>query len=163
MVRNWQELHICGWFGSYLKDIQSELPHEARGQTWPQRSHEQKFMGIAYLWMVWELFERYSIKPPTWGQRPKLISEVTWTLCQNDNNININIKLKLPHTINKYAIWRHSNMLVKWPLRSTLASDLFSWVRASILIPNHPQVCNLKSFWHVFEVTSKVNFGLWPH
>ena len=34
--------------------------------------------------MVWELFERYSIRPPTWGQRPKLTSEVTWLLCQND-------------------------------------------------------------------------------
>ena len=39
VVRNWRELHICGWFGSYLKDIQSDLPHEARGQTWPWRSH----------------------------------------------------------------------------------------------------------------------------
>ena len=29
-------------------------------------------------------FERYSVRPPTWGQRPKLTSEVTWPLCQND-------------------------------------------------------------------------------
>ena len=45
-----------------------------------------------------------------------------------------------------------------WTLTSLGRSD---WMFSNI-IPNHPQVCNLKSFWHVFEVTSKVNFGLWP-
>ena len=33
--------------------------------------------------MVWELFERYSIRPPTWGQRPNLTLEVAWPLSQN--------------------------------------------------------------------------------
>ena len=45
-----------------------------------------------------------------------------------------------------------------WPLTFFGRSD---WIFSNI-IPNHPQVCNLKSFWHVFEVTSNVNFGLWP-
>ena len=96
-------------------------------------------------------------------------------------------------------------MFLKWPLRSTLASDLFWWVRLNILnsnpkastnvkfevistcfwsdvrgqlcpltsfvesewiflilTPNHPLMWNLKSFWHVFEVISEVNLGLWP-
>ena len=33
---------------------------------------------ITLLQKVWELFERYSIRPPTWGQWPKLTLEVTW-------------------------------------------------------------------------------------
>ena len=45
-----------------------------------------------------------------------------------------------------------------WPLTSFGGSD---WLFSNI-IQNHPQVCNLKSFWHVFEVTSEVKFGLWP-
>ena len=47
MNRNLWVLHICGWFGSYLKDIQSNLQHEARGQSWSQRSHEHSVKMIS--------------------------------------------------------------------------------------------------------------------
>ena len=40
VVRFWRELHICGWFGCYLKDINSNKPKEARGQSWPRRSDD---------------------------------------------------------------------------------------------------------------------------
>ena len=30
----------CGWLRSYLKNIQSDLPNEARGQSCPWRSHD---------------------------------------------------------------------------------------------------------------------------
>ena len=43
----------------------------------------QKFVGIENVWLFRELLEKYSIKPPKWGQRPKLTLEVTWPLCQN--------------------------------------------------------------------------------
>ena len=43
-----------------------------------------------------------------------------------------------------------------WPLTSFGGSD---WM-FSILTPNQPQICKLNSFWHVFEVIFKVNFGL---
>ena len=31
VVRFWRELHICGWFGCYLKDIHTDQPKEAPG------------------------------------------------------------------------------------------------------------------------------------
>ena len=31
LVRFWQELPICGWFGCYLKDIHTDQPKEAPG------------------------------------------------------------------------------------------------------------------------------------
>ena len=45
-----------------------------------------------------------------------------------------------------------------WPLTSFGGSD---WI-FSILTPNHPLMWYLKSFQPLFEVTSEVNFGLWP-
>ena len=32
-AKNWLELKNCGWLGSYLKNIQSDLPNETRGQS----------------------------------------------------------------------------------------------------------------------------------
>ena len=32
-AKNWMELKNCGWLGSYLKNIQSDLPNETRGQS----------------------------------------------------------------------------------------------------------------------------------
>ena len=32
------KLHTCGWFGMIFEDIQSDLPKEVRGQSWPWRS-----------------------------------------------------------------------------------------------------------------------------
>ena len=32
------KLHTCGWFGMIFENIQSDLPNEVRGQSWPRRS-----------------------------------------------------------------------------------------------------------------------------
>ena len=39
-VKNWLELKNCGWLESYLKNIQADLPNEARGQVLPQKSND---------------------------------------------------------------------------------------------------------------------------
>ena len=44
----------------------------------------------------------------------------------------------------------------------TLLLQTRVYQKGIVMVQNLPQVCNLKSFWHIFEVTSKVNFGLWP-
>ena len=49
VVRFWWELYICGWFGCYLKDVHSDLPNEARGQSWPQRSDDHSVKMISNL------------------------------------------------------------------------------------------------------------------
>ena len=38
VVSFWQELHNCGWFWCYLKNIHLDQLNKARGQSWPQRS-----------------------------------------------------------------------------------------------------------------------------
>ena len=47
VVTFWWELHICGWFGCYLKDIHSDQPKEARGQSWPRRSDDHSVKMIS--------------------------------------------------------------------------------------------------------------------
>ena len=32
------KLHICGWFGFRIENIQFDHPNKVRGQSWPQRS-----------------------------------------------------------------------------------------------------------------------------
>ena len=48
------KLHTCGWFGMIFENIQSDLPKEVRGQSWPWRSLQKMsiWLQITYLWMV---------------------------------------------------------------------------------------------------------------
>ena len=56
----------------------------------------------------------------------------TW---KNQNEVD-GISQFLPYAIHKYAIWRHSDMLVNWPLRSTLASGLWEvWLNIFQIAP----------------------------
>ena len=74
VVRIWWELHICGWFGCYLKDIHSDQPNEARGQSWSWRSddHSVKMISNQILWPFPGpriLGQRFWKKVPIRGQK----------------------------------------------------------------------------------------------
>ena len=61
--------------------LMMENPTQPENRT----GHERlKLVGIKNLWMFRELIEKCSIRPTKRGQKPKLTSEVTWPLCQND-------------------------------------------------------------------------------
>ena len=65
VVRFWRELHICGWFGCYLKDIHSDQPKEARGQSWPLRSDDHSVKMISNRTQT---IHKYAIPVKIWPQ-----------------------------------------------------------------------------------------------
>ena len=119
--------------------------------------YEIKFRGNAWQHQV---YISYCI-----GMLSEVAEFQTLSAWKNQTEVNW-ISQFLPHTIHKYAIWRHSNMLVKWPLRSTLASDLFWWVRLNIVILNsNPKPSTIFNSNQFFAFFSNSSFGVYqvPH
>ena len=91
-----------------------------------------------------------------WPPMSTLDSDLFWWVWLNILNSNPRPSTNVQFEVISTCFWSDFRGQL-WPLTSFGGSV---WI-FSILTPNHPLMWNLKSFWHVFEVTSEVNFGLW--
>ena len=152
----WQSLAISGYQVCNLTCFWSDL----WGQLWPLTSlgrsdwifsniipnHPQ----VCNLKSFWHIFEVTS--------KVNFGSDLFWMVRLNILKYHPKPSTSMQFEVILTCFWSDLQGQL-WPLTSLGRSD---WIFSNI-IPNQPQVCNLMSFWHVFEVTSEVNFGLWPH
>ena len=153
-AKNWLELKTCGWFGVRLENIQSrpKLTLEVASKTC---QNDFKFHICGWFEVGIENIQSdpsKDVRGQSWP-RNNFFWWVRLKILNSNPKPSTNVKFEVILT----CFWSDLQGQL-WPLTSLGRSD---WIFSNI-IPNHPQVCNLKSFWHVFEVTSKVNFGLWP-
>ena len=118
------KLHTYGWFGLIFENIKSDLPKEVRGQSWPWKSLQKQV---------------------------KMTSNCTFV-----NGLGLELRIfYLTHQKRSEAKVDHGGQFKnksKWlQIVPMLYFDGSDWI-FSIVIPNHPLVCNFKSF--------KVNFSI---